>query len=115
MPRDERNVFPSRRLCDSDPSPYGYAKFSIVIDGSIGDGPGRMAGTLIYQPAGDIEGAPRIVLFKNRSADGGRAFWNVIERETDHRACARQPKRCGAEMPGQPVGDARSESRPAPV
>jgi len=75
----------------------------------IGAGPDPMAGPLIDQPAGDIKGPPRIVRLENGSADGGGALGNVVEGKADHRASARQLKRRGTQMPGQPVADARSQ------
>ena len=81
---------------------------AMEVDDVIGADAGPMARPLAHQPAGDIEGSSCIVFLEHRGADGGRTFGNVVEGEADHRAGARQLKRRGTKMPGQPVADARS-------
>ncbi len=68
---------------------------------------GPIARPLIYQPAGDIEGTLGVVLLQHGSAHRRRAFRHIVEGEADHRPGVWQLKRRRAQMPGQPVADAR--------
>src|ERR1700722_6577648 len=59
-----------------------FMAVAVKANDVIGAGSDPVAGPLIGQPAGYIEGSPRAILLEHRSADRGRTFGNVVERET---------------------------------